>query len=87
MTPPFAIPTPRGVRREWERTTIAPESAPMAFGYMAGWRSFVSACAWFDRAGAMRVLVGDTEDGRRYTLRQRKRSTSVTVEKIKEIAP
>ena len=87
MTPPFAIPTPRGVRREWERTTIAPESAHIAFGGWAGGRSFVSACAWFDNDDAMRVLVGDTEDGWRCTMRRRKQSTSVTVEKIKEIAP
>lgn len=84
MTPAFAIPTPRGVRREWERTSILPESAPMAFGSMAGWRSFVSACAWFDSEGKMRVLVVDTKDGRRYTMRRRKQSASVTVEKIKE---
>lgn len=85
MTGAF-IPTPRGVCREWERTPIAPESAPMAFGYMAGWRSFISACAWFDGEDAMRVLVGDTEDGWRCTMRRRKQSTSVTIEKIKEIA-
>lgn len=67
---------PRGVRRSWDRTSVTLDSARHVFGkWVVG--SIIDACAWFDEDDTLRVLVADTEEGRRFTYRKRGREFTI----------
>lgn len=71
--------SPRGARKAWERTSISNSSAERALrDWFKG--KIVDACGWFDENDSLRVLVADTDEGRRVTYRNGKQGFSVQTE-------
>ena len=74
---------PRGVRKDYDRCSIALEDARRIFGEF-GSGNIVDACAWFDTDDALRILVADTDTGLRLTARTNKRQWSIARERLAE---
>lgn len=79
------IPTPKGVRRNWDKVSISTKNVEGIFGYMAENKTFINACAWCDQNDNVRVIAGDTECGVRYIIKYNKRSTTLIINHIKDI--
>lgn len=72
--------SPRGVRKDWERTSLANESAQRALGVWARDGKVVDACAWFDGNDVLRVMVADTHDGQRFIYRNTAKGVSIAIQ-------
>lgn len=73
-----AIATPRGCRKNWDRSHIGRESAERFLKDYGG-DNLKEAVAWFDENDAMRVLVAVTADGKQITYRKGKRQSSISI--------
>lgn len=71
---------PRGVRKDWERTSLANESAQRALGVWAREGKVIDACAWFDTNDVLRVMVADTDDGQRFVYRNTAKGVSIAIQ-------
>jgi hypothetical protein len=78
MTWTSSIATPRGCRKNWDRSNIGRESAEHFLKDYGG-GNLTEAVAWFDENDAMRVLVAVTADGKQITFRKGKRQSSVSI--------
>lgn len=60
---------PRGARKAWDRTSISNSSAESA---LREWINghVIDACGWFDEHDNLRLLVADTDQGKRVTYRR-----------------
>lgn len=66
---------PPGYRKNWERTPMSPSSAQETLGSLCAGKA-IDACAWFGRDGELRVLVVDTDAGKRHIYRSTARGFS-----------
>ncbi|MGB3898141.1 MAG: hypothetical protein WA973_06270 [Mesorhizobium sp.] len=70
---------PRGVRKHWDRTSIPNDNATVLFGeWIKG--NVIDACAWFDEWDSLRVIVADTDAGKRVTYRRSTRGYTIKSE-------
>lgn len=70
---------PRGVRKAWDRTSIGNASAESALrDWIKG--TVIDACGWFDESDNLRILVADTDIGKRVTYRRNARGFTVQTE-------
>ena len=71
--------SPRGTRKHWDRTSVTLDSARHVLG---AWTkgNIIDACAWFDEGDTLRVLVADTDEGRRFTYRKSGRDFTIQSE-------
>lgn len=67
---------PRGNKKSYERCAVSAESAQVIVGeWIEG--TVVDACGWFDEDDNLRILVADTDAGKRVTYRCTKRGSSI----------
>lgn len=69
----YGIPVPRGVRKDWEVTSMTLDSAGAFMrrhSVPVGWGDPDNCVAWFDRFGHCRVCVGHFSNGRAVTVRR-----------------
>lgn len=70
---------PRGARKVWKKTSLTNSSAEQA---LSGWINghIIDVCGWFDEHDNLRILVADTDAGRRVTYRAGKRGFTIQME-------
>lgn len=74
---------PRGVRKTYERCSVAHEDAQSIFGMWTK-GNVIDACGWFDESENLRILVADTDTGHRLTARATKRNWSIHIDYPKD---
>jgi hypothetical protein len=69
----YGVPVPRGVRKDWEATSMAAKSAGMFLRHCLipeAWNDPIKCVAWFDRFGRARACVAYYGNGRSALVRR-----------------